>query len=166
MLLTEVIPKKQVNEITQSLLDIEGYNCLLNFDPNDMNLEASGIHGVDIYSIKMAKVIEVDISIDGFRDHAWVEIPTEKGESILCGCVYRTQSNDSDINGCIQSIKEIRQLITTKYQRNTNLLIVGDFNYRNSDWSNELAISGQQYLLNFIETLQECYLFQHITEPT
>ena len=89
----------------------------------------------------------------------------DKGESLLCGCIYRTQSSDIDNNAGIQSTKAITQLIRTAYQRNTNLLIAGDFNYRNIDWTNEYAPKGQQHL-DFIETLQDCYLFQHFTEPT
>ena len=137
MLITEIIPKNQVNPITQALLDIEGYKSFCNFNPNNSKLGASGIRGVAIYYKESMVVNEVDFSIDGCRDHAWIEIPRDKGESLLCGCIYRTQSNDIDNNGCIQSTKAITKLIRTGYQRNTNLLIAGDFNYRNIDWTNE-----------------------------
>ena len=50
MLITEIIPKNEVNPITQALLDIEGYKCYLNFNPDECNLGASGIRGVCIYS--------------------------------------------------------------------------------------------------------------------
>ena len=52
MLDTEVIPKSQSNPITQALLDIEGYDCTLNFEPEKENLGASDIRGVAIYSKK------------------------------------------------------------------------------------------------------------------
>ena len=48
MMITEVIPKKQENPITQELLDTDGYKCALNFDPYEPNLGASGIRGVAI----------------------------------------------------------------------------------------------------------------------
>ena len=166
MLITEIIPKNQVNPLTQALLDIEGYKCYLNFNPDECNLGASGIRGVCIYSKIALNVIEVEFSIEGCRDHAWIEIPIVKGESILCGCIYRTQSNDFDLNGCAQSTKVITDLIRTAYQRNTNLLIAGDFNYKNIDWDNDYAPSGQKHILDFIEALQNCYLSQHVTEPT
>ena len=103
MLITEVIP------ITHVLLDIEGFKCYLN--PDEYNLGASGIRGVCIYSKMTLNVIEVEFSVEGCRHQAWIEIPTGKGESILCGCVYRTQSNDFDLNGCAQSTKAIGDLI-------------------------------------------------------
>ena len=160
ILITEVIPKKQVNPITQALLNIDEYNCVLNFYPNDQNLGASGIRGVIIYSKKALEVIKVKFKIDGFQDHAWIEIPSKNGESILCGCIYRSPSYDSDSKKCLEITKKLSQLIRSAYHHNTNLLMVRDFNYKDIDWSNEYAS------LNFIETIQDCYLFQHVTEPT
>ena len=102
-----------------------------------MNLGASGMRGVAVYYRNTINVNEVEIYIDGFIDHAWVEIPTERGEAIICGCVYRSQSNDSTRHGFIQSTKKVRELITTAYRRNPNLLIAGDFNFKDIDWSND-----------------------------
>ena len=134
ILITEVIPKKQTNPITQALLDIDDYKCSLNFEPDDANLGASGIRGVAIYSKETLGAIDVDISTNGFHDHVWIEIPSENHDSVLIGCVYRSPSNDSDSNGCMRSTKEITQLINNAYKRNNNLMIAGDFNYKEVDW--------------------------------
>ena len=69
MIITEVIPKKQENPITQELLDIEGYKCALNFDPYEPNLGASGIRGVAIYYSDSLIVSEVKFNADGQEDH-------------------------------------------------------------------------------------------------
>ena len=61
ILITEVIPKKQENPITQPLIDIDGYNCL--FDPNERNLGASSLRGVAIYFKTCLKVESVDIDV-------------------------------------------------------------------------------------------------------
>ena len=55
-------------------------------------------------------------------------------------------------------------LIKAAYDRDINLIIAGDFNYKNIDWCNEYA--EQDYLVDFINTLQQCSLYQHVTEPT
>ena len=52
------------------------------------------------------------------------------------------------------------------YERNSNLLITGEFNYKDIEWSSEYAPPEYDQLLNFIETLQNCYLTQHVTKPT
>ena len=45
-------------------------------------------------------------------------------------------------------------------------MITGDFNYKNINWENQHAMNGQNYFLDIICTIQECFLFQHVTEPT
>ena len=110
------------------------------------------------------KIEEVKLDVEGYQDHAWVGIKTANGDSILCGCVYRSPSNDATIEGCKQSTMAVIKLIQTAYDRNINLIIAGDFNDKNIDWCNEYA--EQEYLVDFINTLQECFLYQHVTEPT
>ena len=49
----------------------------------------------------------------------------------------------------------------------SHLLIVGDFNFRDINWS--LRQSNTSYdheSSKFIEAVNDCYLFQHISEPT
>ena len=164
ILITEVIPKSQVNPITQALLDIKEYNCLTNFDPEESNLGGSGIRGVAIYTKKSLRISEVKLDVEGCHDHAWVEIGTSQGKSVLCGCVYRSPSQDSTIDGCTKSTNAIINLIKTAHFKNNNLIIAGDFNYKEIDWCNEYA--EHQYLTDFIDVLQECFLYQHVTEPT
>ena len=40
-----------------------------------------------------------------------------------------------------------------------------DFNYKNIDWDKQFATNGNRHLADFIDTLQECFPFQHVTEP-
>ena len=75
MLTTEFIPKCQNNPIATALLNIDGYNCNLNFDPNTANLGQSGIRGVAIYSRKSLHVIEIELTVEGAYDHVRIEIP-------------------------------------------------------------------------------------------
>ena len=52
----------------------------------------------------------------------------------------------------------------SKLKNYTHLLIMGDFNYPDIDWENWSSndITSQK----FIQTVQDAYLFQHITKPT
>ena len=122
LLITEVIPKSQVNPITNALLKVDGYEYYLYFNCIDSNLGRAGIRGLAIYYKETMSVEEVKVSVNDWRDHVWVEIPTDKNGVLLCGCVYRSQSNDTNINRCIQSTKGISQLIRTAYHRNPDLL--------------------------------------------
>ena len=136
MLITEVIPKKQINPITDALLKIDGYQLHTNFDINESNLGVAGIRGVAVYYKDSLKVEEVNFDNVEYQYHVWIEISTNKG-LLLCGCIYRTQSNDTDLDGCANSTEGITKLIRSAYQRNSNLIICGDFNYKYIDWQHE-----------------------------
>ena len=90
-----MIPKGQVCPHGAAVLEIEDYRCYLNFDANQSDLGKSGFRGVAIYAKLMLNVKKVDIYVEGFTDHLSVEVPT-KGNSILCGCGYRTLSHDAN----------------------------------------------------------------------
>ena len=47
----------------------------------------------------------------------------------------------------------------------THILLCGDFNYREIDWENEFSNPNSHYA-DFINTIQEHFLFQHVREPT
>ena len=66
----------------------------------------------------------------------------------------------------MRSTNQVVELLKTAYKRNNNIIITGDFNYKDIDWRNDFTPIGQHHLHNFIETLKECYLYQHVTEPT
>ena len=111
-------------------------------------------------------VNEIDFLIVGQHDHIWVEFPTEKGEKVLCGCIYRSPSNDIDLASCKRSTDGIRQLITKAYEYNNTLIVAGNFNYKNIEWENEFVRNGHKHLMEFIETIHDCFLHQHVSEPT
>ena len=46
IMITEVIPKAQINPIEVQLLQFNSYNVYVNFDNSETNLGASGIRGV------------------------------------------------------------------------------------------------------------------------
>ena len=165
ILISEVIPKSQSNPISPALLHIEGYKPSFNFEPNTPELGASGIRGVAIYSKIMLNANEVEFYIEDSSDHVWIEVPT-KDKPLLVGCIYRSPSHDTDKAGCMKSAVITSQIIKSAYERNNNIIIVGDFNYKEIDWESDFAPPNKEHQSHFINTLHECYLFQHVTEPT
>ena len=147
MLITEIIPKKQTNPIAKCLLDIDGYNFQLNFDPDECNLGAFGIRSVAIYYKEGITIIvnEVRFKVSGSNDHTWIEILMENNNTLLCGCIYRSQSNDFDKNGCIESINGIIKLIRTACHHNSTIVIGGDFNLKEIDWESMRRVRTHIY---------------------
>ena len=98
-------------------------------------------------------------------DAGLIEIRTEK-EPLLIGCVYRSPSDDVNQKECMESSRKVSRLIKSAFSKNENVLIAGDFNYKEINWFNDCAPPEKEHLTDFIEPLQECYLYQHVTEPT
>ena len=164
MIITEVIPKAQINPIEAPLLEIEGCDHYLNFEISNMNLGASGIRGVAIYVKEDLHVNEVTFDTD-FMDHLWVEISLTDGKSLLCGCIYSSPTKEKAAT--VNSTNKVCDLLLKTVEReNTYLLICGDFNYREVDWENESLEERHGHLSSFIATIQECFLHQHVTELT
>ncbi len=58
----------------------------------------------------------------------------------------------------------LRQVIDTNL---IHLLIAGDFNYSQINWTDLNATgSDNRYTHNFIKTMQDCFLFQHVSRST
>ena len=165
ILITEVIPKSQFHPIDPALLHIKHYRSHFNFEPNTRNLGASGIRGVAIYWKENLGATKVDIPCADFHDHAWIEIPTST-KPLLIGCIYRSPREDKDNARCLESSKKVSRLIKTAVENNNNIVLAGDFNYKDIDWSCDYAPPDKLHLSHFLKTLQECFLLQHVTEPT
>ena len=51
--------------------------------------------------------------------------------------------------------------------KNSHLLIIGDFNYKDIDWKLQQSTVGIEHdTTKFLETINDCYLFQHVNEAT
>ena len=90
MLFTEVIPKAQRNPIFESQLNMPGYECYVNFKFTERDLGASGKRGVAIYVKSDIQSDEINLGTP-YDDQIWVKIKLRGQDSLLCGCVYRTQ---------------------------------------------------------------------------
>ena len=119
------------------------------------------VSGVAIYVKDNLYFKEVQLK-SIYDDHVWVEIRLMNGDSLLCGCIYRSPAKDRT-----ESTKNVCDIISEAVHRNnSHLLICGDFNYPGIDWECDYVGDSPNTTAAFVETIQECYLYQHIFEPT
>ena len=85
---------------------------------------------------------------------------------ILAGCIYRSPSSDSTKESALASAISTSRLITSACRMNSTVIIICDFNYQEIDWKNEYSPPYKENQRHFIKSLQDCYLFQHVSEPT
>ena len=92
--------------------------------------------------------------------HVWTSIKLQGSDSLLVGCIYRSPSSNIDT-----STTSLCDLLTNLHNY-THLLICGDFNYKAISWSNFSGTSNNCHIEPFLDTIDDLFLFQHISEPT
>ena len=109
-------------------------------------------------------VVQVDSSIK-YNETCLLEVNLHGGDALLFGCFYRspTPSQSSDDNNANLN-KLLRSLAQKRY---SHICLVGDFNYRDINWQTYSTLRNEgSKEANFIETVHDCYLYQHLKEPT
>jgi len=84
-------------------------------------------------------------------------------DSLLLGCIYRSPSK----NATLETAKLCHLLKQVVDTNPTHLVIAGDFNYSEINWIDWYSTgSDTHYTNDFIQAVQDCFLFQHVTRPT
>jgi len=144
--------KFYLNTITAARLSLSGYRSFYNFDPTTVP-SISIIRGVGIYVSEKLCPHEVQFNNSQFQEQLWIEIALKGSDSLLVGCIYRSPSSD-----LCQSTTALCDLFC-RVQGHSHVLICGDFNYPDINWS---TLACQL----FLDAVNSCCLFQHVTEPT
>ena len=154
ILLTEFLPKnKGIYESSE--FEICGYETYLS--------SITKGRGVAIYckiglSVNMADTI----TCENFQKSLWCRMKLKQSDSLLIGYVYRSPASDVENNVMLNDL--LRKVISLS---DSHLLIVGDFNFREINWSLRQSDASYDHdSSKFIEAVNDCYLFQHISEPT
>ena len=160
IMLVEVIPKAQTIPIDQARLYLPGFTAHFNFDPSLPNLGSSGCRGIAIFISNSISAYEVQYP-ELFHEQLWLSIPLIGNDSLTVGCVYRSPS--SDISTSTTLLNELLRSVSSSC---THLLVCGDFNYPSIDWTTGYGRTSEPCAQQFLDTLQDLFLYQHIDLPT
>ena len=160
--ITEALPKARSAPIPEALLAIPNFVLYTNFDMSCQNLGASKVRGICIYIAERIHAAEVAFPRSHFSEQLWLNIKLKGEDSLLLGCIYRSPSAGVEVSVALCDIIRLASQGHTSH-----LLIVGDFNFGNIDWSTSQssAPSGHPSHL-FLEAVQDAFLFQHVRNPT
>ena len=85
--------------------------------------------------------------------------------SLFCVCIYRSPTKEKQQT--VESTSKVCTIISEAVQRNnSHVLICGDFNYPEVDWEIEYVEERSDVTVQFLDTIQALYLYQHVFEPT
>ena len=140
--------------------DIEGFNMY------HCNLDKENGRGIAVYvhSSVDKSIIQVKTDIK-FEEYCLLDIKLRGADMMLFGCFYRspTLSEFSDENNA--KLNELLKSVCTK--KYSHICLVGDFNFKKINWvnvsTNEPTVGMES---KFLETINDCFLYQHVTEPT
>ena len=162
ILLNEVIPKAQALPLSVALLAIPGFEIYLNFDPNASGLGSGGGRGICIFVNCRLRAREISFLGSAFREHLWVEMHLEGADSLLIGCLYRSPSSSQQ--NADELIAALRHACSLNH---SHLLIVGDLNMPQINWSTSYSSAPEEHFSHaFIQASQDCFLQQHVSRPT
>ena len=116
--------------------------------------------GVGIFVSKRLRAGQVYFNPSTFKDQVWVSIKLQGSDSLLVGCIYRSPSHP--INISVTSLCEL----FTNLGNYTHLLVCGDFNFKEIVWSDLSGSSTNSHIVPFIDTIDDLFLFQHVSNPT
>ena len=149
----EVLPKNSRYETKVSEYSIDGYEAFHG------DLSKKGNRGILVYVKERLKTPQISISSE-FREFVWIKVNLRGGDKLLCGCIYRSPSSDED------NMKLLMDMLNkvSMDKEYTHILIVGDFNLPDVNWTTWHARSNMSRA--FMECLRDCHFHQMVTEPT
>ena len=107
-----------------------------------------------------------EVTLPQFQEieHVSVIIHTEKKESVLVQCVYRSPNSSND---AIQELDFLFKTCRVNNITSTYRVIIGDFNFREIDWKQETtSVSENHISTKFLEICRDNFLIQQVDSFT
>lgn len=149
------VKSKNSNDLPQlSEFSLKGY------DIHYVNVDKVYGRGVILYTASWLNASPYTTS-DSCLESLWVTVRLSGRDRLIIGCIYRSPSSSAENNEKINN--QIRSVCTSGDA--SHILIMGDFNFPNINWYT--VSPGTSLAENlFIDTVNDSYLFQHVTNPT
>ena len=140
-------------DINDSEFCITGYNLFRKDRPT---VNKGG--GVLLYVSNELEAVEWNPQSQ-FPEQVWCKLKVRTGDELLVGVCYRSTNKEIFADTSEKQLIELIQELHGKH-----IMLMGDFNYPDIDWSTlqSHTSSGQ----TFLDSIEDCFLTQHVTEPT
>ena len=149
--ISETLPKNVDQPENYVNIELENYN----------GFHSNTGRGVSIYVRENLKTELLNLNTL-FNDHIWVKIYMREIKPVVIGCIYRSPNSNPENNKALIELLEEANNIS-----NSNLVIVGDFNYKEVDWLNRRVHARNEHPASLIyDKINDLLLEQLISEPT
>ena len=152
--LVEILPKNRILPVLPCEFQLKDYNCFTNINSSSCHRDVL-IYVKETFN---STIVNIDNSV--LRESVWCEIFIDS-DRLLVGGIYRSP------NSTVENNLLVNELLVKMSKKYTNILIMGDFNHPDINWSDinsPLAKSKQSS--EFIKSLHDSFLHQHVHTPT
>ena len=150
--ITETMPKNSKYKREECELNIEGYS--------GYHITDTG-RGISVYVANFLLSTQIELKTK-FSESIWTEIRTTPSEKILLGCIYRSPNSSQENNKLL--LDQLEEACKLKYK---HILVVGDFNYKEVDWKNNIVHASYDNPASHIyNKINDLFLQQIVHEPT
>ena len=155
--ISEVKPKSFKSDIQFVEYNLRGYEMIAA----NLSRESKS-RGMILYIKDTLKYITSDMEIQNLEEAILCEIELEKNNKLLLWLMYRgPRSSEENLRNMCKLMEEVSQ---SKF---SHVLLMGDYNIPGIDWEwNNTQGSVKSLEFRFLETVRDCYLYQHVTAPT
>ena len=140
---------------------MQEYN-LEGYSNEAMNIDEGKGRGMFLFIHKSLPFQVHQFDVD-FNEAQFCTLKFKGKNTLLIGSFYRSPSSTTENND------NLNKLLDKINEKNfSHVLLLGDFNYPRINWETKstTATSTEDKELKFLEKIRDCYLMQHITEPT
>ena len=153
IVITEVNSKIN-NNMLESEFSLSGYNIF------SVNVGTNDHRGIIVYVDRSLTVCQPEVGTN-FKECLLLQI-RDSGKCILTiGAIYRSPNSKTDNNYQLFEL-----LDSLNRQKLGKLLLVGDFNIRNIDWTNCQVVGTNSVAIKLLECLRKNDYSQHVLVPT
>jgi exonuclease III len=152
--ITEIYPQNCRYLPGKAELQLEGYELFLSEATSPRK------RGAALYVNKKLKAEEIRFNVK-FEESIWTQIKLNNKDMLLLGCIYKIPSSSPE------NLDELNKLLTTvsKDKKFSHIMVMGDINFPKIDWK-KWSTKGDKNSENFLESIRDSYLFQHVMENT
>ena len=130
-----------------------------------VNVGAKGRRGVVVFvHNSLEKSVSSIEIVSEFEETLWLSLKLRAGDCLLFGVIYGSPSSSESNNLALNKI--LSTICVHELPKCSHLCVVGDLNFPGIHWSAVHTCQEGSMEDKFIETLDNCFLHQHILSPT
>ena len=115
-----------------------------------------------IYNKESIELITDDLIYSKFEESSWESINLKGGDRLLLGCIYKSpNSNQGNNDNLIVLLEKVA------VRKHTHILIVGNFNCKEINWTNNTTETSKTFIQSMLlEKITILGWYQHVKSYT